>query len=45
MVLDYANMKLRDLPGKVFPKDYLKKLHNRSPVWILITQAPVISAI
>ncbi len=26
LVLDYANMKLRDLLGKVFPKDYMKKL-------------------
>jgi hypothetical protein len=26
LVLGYANMKLRDLPGKVFPKDYPKKL-------------------
>ncbi len=25
-VLEYANMKLRDLPDKVFSKDYLKKL-------------------
>lgn len=25
-VLDYANMKLRDLPDKVFTKDYLKRL-------------------
>lgn len=25
-VLDYSNMKLRDLPDKVFNKDYLKKL-------------------
>jgi hypothetical protein len=25
-VLDYASMKLRDLPDKVFSKDYLKKL-------------------
>ena len=25
-VLDYGNMKLRDLPDKVFTKDYLKKL-------------------
>ncbi|MHB1231454.1 MAG: outer membrane lipoprotein-sorting protein [Burkholderiales bacterium] len=25
-VLDYGNMKLRDLPDKVFSKDYLKKL-------------------
>lgn len=25
-VLDYANMKLRDLPDKLFTKDYLKKL-------------------
>ena len=25
-VLDYAGMKLRDLPDKVFTKDYLKKL-------------------
>jgi hypothetical protein len=25
-VLTYAQMKLRDLPDKVFTKDYLKKL-------------------
>lgn len=25
-VLDYSNMKLRDLPDKIFSKDYLKKL-------------------
>jgi len=25
-VLDYSTMKLRDLPDKVFTKDYLKKL-------------------
>jgi hypothetical protein len=25
-VLDYANLKMRDLPDKVFSKDYLKKL-------------------
>ena len=25
-VLEYGNMKLRDLPDKVFTKDYLKKL-------------------
>jgi hypothetical protein len=25
-VLDYSGMKLRDLPDKVFTKDYLKKL-------------------
>jgi hypothetical protein len=25
-VLDYSDMKLRDLPDKVFTKDYLKKL-------------------
>ena len=25
-ILEYANMKLRDLPDKVFSKDYLKKL-------------------
>jgi hypothetical protein len=25
-VLDYGNMKLRDLPDKLFTKDYLKKL-------------------
>jgi hypothetical protein len=24
--LDYTDMKLRDLPDKVFTKDYLKKL-------------------
>ena len=25
-VLDYNSMKLRDLPDKIFTKDYLKKL-------------------
>ena len=25
-VLDYADMKLRDLPDKIFTKDYLKRL-------------------
>ena len=25
-VLDYSAMKLRDLPDKIFTKDYLKKL-------------------
>ena len=25
-ILDYGNMQLRDLPDKVFTKDYLKKL-------------------
>ena len=25
-ILDYSAMKLRDLPDKVFTKDYLKKL-------------------
>lgn len=25
-VLDYSNMQLRNLPDKVFTKDYLKKL-------------------
>jgi hypothetical protein len=25
-VLDYSDMKLRDLPDKIFTKDYLKKL-------------------
>ena len=25
-VLDYADMRLRDLPDKIFTKDYLKRL-------------------
>ena len=28
-VLDYRNMQLRDLPNKIFTKDYLKKLNGR----------------